>query len=62
MTIIRGSRTKRLPGMAAAAFLAVLLPAGLATAASASAGSASAGSARATARPGRLPRPPPAPG
>ncbi|HEY5355056.1 MAG TPA: hypothetical protein VIK57_21640, partial [Streptosporangiaceae bacterium] len=45
MTIIRGSRTKRLPGMAAAAFLAVLLPAGLATAASASAGSASAGSA-----------------
>ncbi len=45
MTSIRGSRTKRLPGMAAAAFLAVLLPAGLATAASASAGSASAGSA-----------------
>ena len=43
MTSIRGSRTKRLPGMAAAAFLAVLLPAGLAT--SASAGSASAGSA-----------------
>jgi len=42
MTSIRGSRTKRLPGMAAAAFLAVLLPAGLAT--SASAGSASAGS------------------
>jgi beta-glucosidase len=45
MTIIRGSRTKRLPGMAAAALLAVLLPAGLATAASASAGSAAAGSA-----------------
>ena len=45
MTSNRGSRTKRLPGMAAAAFLAVLLPAGLATAASASAGSASAGSA-----------------
>jgi beta-glucosidase len=45
MTIIRGSRTKRLSGMAAAAFLAVLLPAGLATAASASAGSAAAGSA-----------------
>ena len=45
MTSIRGSRTKRLPGMAAAAFLAVLLPAGLATAASASAGSAAAGSA-----------------
>ena len=42
MTSIRGSRTKRLPGMAAAAFLAVLLPAGLATAASASAGSSSA--------------------
>ncbi len=47
MTIIRGSRTRRLPGMAAAALLAVLLPAGLATAASASAGSASAGSASA---------------
>ena len=47
MASIRGSRTKRLPGMAAAAFLAVLLPAGLATAASASAGSASAGSAAA---------------
>ena len=45
MTFIRGSRTRRLPGMAAAAFLAVLLPAGLATAASASAGSAAAGSA-----------------
>ena len=45
MTIIRGSRTRRLPGIAAAAFLAVLLPAGLASAASASAGSASAGSA-----------------
>ena len=45
MTSNRGSRIKRLPGMAAAAFLAVLLPAGLATAASASAGSASAGSA-----------------
>ncbi len=37
MTLIRGSRTRRLPGIAAAAFLAVLLPAGLATAASASA-------------------------
>src|SRR5580698_730593 len=45
MTSTRGSRTKRLPGMAAAAFLAVLLPAGLATAASASAGSSSARSA-----------------
>src|ERR1700723_3862749 len=47
MTLIRGSRTRRLPGIAAAAFLAVLLPAGLASAASASAGSASAGSASA---------------
>ena len=47
MTFIRGSRTRRLPGIAAAAFLAVLLPAGLASAASASAGSASAGSAAA---------------
>ena len=48
MTLIRGSRTRRLPGMAAAAFLAVLLPAGLASAASASAGSAlGAGSAAA---------------
>src|SRR5580693_5826589 len=45
MTSTRGSRTKRLPGMAAAAFLAVLLPAGLATAASASAGSSSVRSA-----------------
>ena len=49
MTSIRGSRTKRLPGMAVAAFLAVLLPAGLATAASASEGSASANSAASTA-------------
>ena len=47
MTLIRGSRTRRLPGIAAAAFLAVLLPAGLASAASASAGSASARSASA---------------
>ena len=45
MTLIRGSRPRRRPGMAVAAFLAVLLPAGLATAASASAGSASAGRA-----------------
>ena len=49
MTLIRRSRTRRLPGIAAAAFLAVLLPAGLASAASASAlrlgRSASAGSA-----------------
>src|SRR5271154_6742545 len=49
MTLIRASRTRRLPGMAAAAFLAVLLPAGLATAASASEGSASARSAASTA-------------
>jgi beta-glucosidase len=40
MTLIRGSRTRHLAGMAAAAFLAVLLPAGLATAASAAAGRA----------------------
>ena len=37
MTLIRGSRTRRRAGMAAAAFLAVLLPAGLATATAASA-------------------------
>jgi beta-glucosidase len=49
MTLIRASRNRRLPGMAAAAFLAVLLPAGLATAASASEGSPSAGSAASTA-------------
>jgi beta-glucosidase len=48
MTLIRRSRTRRLPGMVAAAFLAVLLPAGLATAASASDGSASDGSASAS--------------
>ena len=47
MTLIRASRTRHLPGMAAAAFLTVLLPAGLATAASASAGSAPEGSASA---------------
>ena len=45
MTLIRGSRTRRLPGMAAAAFLAVLLPAGLATAASAAGGRVAASSA-----------------
>ena len=49
MTLIRALRNRRLPGMAAAAFLAVLLPAGLATAASASEGSPSAGSAAPTA-------------
>ena len=56
MTLIRGLRARRLPGMAAAAFLAVLLPAGLATAASASAGSAAAhGAARAAAPPASCP-------
>ena len=45
MTLFRASRIRRLPVMAAAASLAVLLPAGLATAASASSGAAPARSA-----------------
>jgi beta-glucosidase len=51
MTLIRGSRSRRLPGMAAAAALAVLLPAGLATAASASAGRVAAPAASSAACP-----------
>jgi len=47
MTLIRGSRTRRLPGMAAAAFVAVLVSAGLATASAAPARAASAGAASA---------------
>ena len=47
MTLIRGSRTRRLPGMAAAAFLAVCVSVGLATASPAPARAASAGAASA---------------
>jgi beta-glucosidase len=47
MTLIRGSRTRRLPGMAAAGFLAVCVSVGLATASPAPARAASAGAASA---------------